>query len=60
MKFKRLIKFYRIESDLNDREMDRLQSAAKFVGIPWTPMLSRPKAARDFTRRTENADPAGW
>ena len=53
MKLKGLIKFYRIDSDLNRREVDRLQSAAKYVGIPWGPIVSRPTIARDFIRRVE-------
>ncbi len=53
MRTKGIIRFFSIESDLNDREIDRLQSAAKYVGIPWAPIVSRPTIARDFIRRIE-------
>ena len=60
MTLKGIIKFYRIDSDLSEREVDRLQSAAKYVGIPWTPIVSRPTIARDFIRRVERQKAASW
>ncbi len=53
MRTKGIIRFFSIESDLNEREIDRLQSAARYVGIPWTPIVSRPAIAREFIRRIE-------
>ncbi len=60
MKLKGLIRFYRIESDLNEREVDRLQNAAKYVGIPWGQIISRPTIAREFIRRVEKDRAANW
>ncbi|MEM6512320.1 MAG: hypothetical protein AAF660_04860 [Pseudomonadota bacterium] len=53
MRLKGLVRFYRLEADLSDREVDRLQSAARFAGIPWASTVARPKAAKQFMQRIE-------
>lgn len=41
-------------SSLSEQEIIRLQFAAEQAGMPWTPMLSRPRTAREFIRRIES------
>ena len=41
-------------SSLSEDEVLRLQDAAKHAGMPWLPMLSRPRTARQFIERIES------
>ena len=41
-------------SSLSEQEVVRLQNAAKQAGMPWLPMLDRPRTARQFIERVES------
>lgn len=38
---------------LTKKEIQRVKRAARFAGIPWQPICSRPETARSFYRRVE-------
>ena len=40
--------------NLSEEEVLRLQDAATYAGMPWLPMLSRPRTARQFIERVES------
>ncbi len=46
--------FLQINTQLSEQEVMRLQSAAKYAGMPWLPILARPRTARQFIRRIES------
>ena len=39
--------------NLTEKEVDRVKAAARYVGFPWRPIVTRPEVARQFYRRVE-------
>ena len=42
-----------IRFDLSSKEVARVQRAAEMEGLPWRPICTRPKTARQFYKRVD-------